>query len=89
MINRRCPNPECGSSHTYAVPSRAIVKTDAEGKIEYDEKGMPLKIMCRRCRNCGQDYFDDGKFKPSAGKNDTELGKHVRELAAQRGIIIK
>jgi hypothetical protein len=85
MINRRCPNPECGgSTNTYAVPSRAIVKVAADGKVDVDSNGIPVKIMCRRCRNCGQDYFDDGKGIPRIPKG--EMGELMRKLQQARGI---
>jgi hypothetical protein len=58
MFNRSCLN--CGSRFTYAVPTRARIKKDANGKIEEDDKGNPIKVMCRRCRNCGEDYYEDG-----------------------------
>ena len=57
MFNRTCVH--CGSRFTYAVPTRSKIKVDADGKMEADENGFAIKIMCRRCRNCGEDYFED------------------------------
>jgi hypothetical protein len=90
MINKRCPNPDCGSNNTYAVPSRAQIKTDESGKVIFDERtGEPVKLMCRRCRNCGRDYMDDGSFKPKAPSSDSEIGRAVRKIASERGIKIQ
>jgi len=89
MINKRCPNPECNSTYTYAVPTRAHVKTGEDGKVILDAEGYPEKIMCRRCRQCGKDYYDDNKFIPKAPRSDTEMGALMRKLAAERGTVIK
>lgn len=57
MFSRSCIH--CGSRFTYAVPSRAKNKVDENGRLVADEQGLAIKVMCRRCRNCGQDYFEE------------------------------
>jgi hypothetical protein len=85
MINRRCPNPQCnGSTNTYAVPSRAIIKKDENDKAVVDERtGLPLKIMMRRCRNCGEDYLDDGKG-PAPRIPTGAMGELIKKLQQER-----
>jgi hypothetical protein len=88
MIKKQCPNKDCNSRNTYAVPSKAIVKTDEGGKVELDEMGVPVKTMCRRCRNCGQYYYDDGKFIPKIPK-DGPMADVIKKLQSDRGIEVK
>jgi hypothetical protein len=60
MFNRTCMH--CGSRFTYAVPSRAKNKVTEDGRLVADEQGLAVKVMCRRCRNCGIDYFEDERL---------------------------
>lgn len=80
MINKRCPNEECNSTNTYAVPSRAQVIVGPDGKVTLDEWGYAKKIMCRRCRNCGQDYLDDQKPKHDINKLPPEMQRVLKAV---------
>jgi hypothetical protein len=57
ISNKNCPG--CGSRFTYAVPSRNKVKVGPDDKIMRDESGREIMVKCRRCRSCGDDYYDD------------------------------
>lgn len=70
MFNRNCLH--CGSRYTYAVPSRAKIKVGEDGKVMADEQGLALKVMCRRCRNCGLDYFEDDRAAKNRAPSETE-----------------
>jgi len=85
MINKRCPNAECGSTNTYAVPSRSKNKVDEDGRLVVDENGLAVKVMCRRCRNCGEDYYDDQK-RISRPPTETEqkMLEEVRRYREER-----
>jgi hypothetical protein len=91
MINKRCPRAECGSTHTYAVPSRAKTKVGEDGKVVLDEEtGEPMKIMCRRCRNCGKDYYDDGNDRRVANlPRDPAMRKNIEDIQKRYGIEAK
>lgn len=88
MINKRCPRAGCNSTHTYAVPSRAKTKVDEDGKVVLDEiTGEPVKIMCRRCRNCGNDYFDDPSKKPPVKlPNTPEMREAIENIRKRKGL---
>lgn len=79
MINKRCPNMECGSNNTYAVPSRARNKIDEDGKLVADENGLAVKVMCRRCRNCGEDYYDEQRAKRPPTETELKMLEEVRK----------
>lgn len=80
MINKRCPNPECGgSTNTYAVPSRSRNKVDADGKLVANKEGFAVKIMCRRCRNCGEDYYDEQQPKRPPTETEQKMLDAVRQ----------
>jgi hypothetical protein len=91
MINKRCPREECRSTHTYAVPSRAKTKVGEDGKVVLDEvTGEPVKIMCRRCRNCGRDYFDEGNDnRVSSLPKDPTMRKNIEDIQKRYGIVTK
>lgn len=82
MFSRACIN--CGSRFTYAVPSRARMKKDANGKIEGDGKGNPIQIMCRRCRNCGEDYYEDGAVTRVLSDTESKMLEAVRKYREEK-----
>jgi hypothetical protein len=84
MINKRCPNSECGSMNTYAVPSRAKNKVDSDGKYVADENGLAIKVMCRRCRNCGEDYYDEQHPRRAPTETEQKMLEAVRKYRDEK-----
>lgn len=76
IANKNCVN--CGSRFTYAVPSRNRTKIGPDDRVMRDAQGAEIKIKCRRCRSCGEDYYDDMEPKLSP---KSELQKKMVEAA--------
>jgi hypothetical protein len=86
MINKSCIN--CGSRFTYAVPSRNKVKVGPDDKVMRDSEGREIILKCRKCRSCGDDYYDDSTPK-LISKNEVQQRmidaalKHIHESKAK------